>query len=384
MPSADPADQQAARAFESSLRDAVNQLKRPPVELKWFAALPKRVRRSGQLIEAALVEAKVLLNHIRADWTRARRTEQEPEERLVKARAQPRDLECLRAPDPAAWNGLGRRKKRCRVFEGVGRAYNTRQRIAARPQAALDRPVDLQAVESPGFDVPQPPPLHLGFGNSFPMDAIMDGHLQLNRARRRPRLHHDLGPQIIQTEPGMGGTTPSTRSRYDGHEGSQIIRVDSPRSTASLPAPQIIQIGQPFGEFPPGSAQYPPSGQPILGQPGVQYPIQPSVPYPIQPGAPYPAQPSVQYPGQPGVSYPGQPGAPYPGQPGQPYPPGQWQQPPIIIQPPTIIAAPGQSVISGPPDQPQIIRIGSSESSRSPAPRTPLHRVAFHRCHHRR
>ncbi|QRW12092.1 hypothetical protein RhiLY_11091 [Ceratobasidium sp. AG-Ba] len=177
----------------------------------------------------------------------------------------------------------------------------------------------------------------------------------------------DLGPQIIQIEPGMGGATPSTRSRYEGHEGPQIIRVDSPRSTASPPAPQTIRIEQPVSEFPPGSVQYPPSWQPIPGQPGVQYPIQPGVPYPIQPGAPYPAQPGVQYPGQPGVSYPGHPGAPYPGQPGQPYPPGQWQQPPIIIQPPAIIAAPGQSVISGPPDQPQIIRIGSSQSSRSPA-----------------
>ncbi|QRW07819.1 hypothetical protein RhiLY_06818 [Ceratobasidium sp. AG-Ba] len=157
MPATDATDQQAARAIEASLRDAVRRLERPPVKLEWFAALPKRVRRSAQLIEAAIVEARILLDHIRAQWTSARRAEQEREERLVKARAQPRDLECLRAPDPAAWNGLGRRKKRCHAFEGVGRAYNTRQRIAARPQAAPDRPVDLQAVESPGFNVPQPP-----------------------------------------------------------------------------------------------------------------------------------------------------------------------------------------------------------------------------------
>ncbi|KAG8723844.1 hypothetical protein FRC09_001546 [Ceratobasidium sp. 395] len=50
------------------------------------------------------------------------------DERLAHAKTKPRDLDCLRAPDPAAWNGLGRRKKRCRNFEAIGRAYQTRQR----------------------------------------------------------------------------------------------------------------------------------------------------------------------------------------------------------------------------------------------------------------
>ncbi|QRV73613.1 hypothetical protein RhiJN_01627 [Ceratobasidium sp. AG-Ba] len=157
MLATDPADQQAARAIESSLRDAVNRLQRPPIELEWFMAQPKRVRRSAKLLEAAQADAKVLLDHVRAEWDQARQIERSRKERLEKARAQPRDIECLRAPDPAAWNGLGRCKKRCRAFDGVGRAYNTRQRVVARPQALPSCPVDLQAVESPGFDVPQAP-----------------------------------------------------------------------------------------------------------------------------------------------------------------------------------------------------------------------------------
>ncbi|KAG8769591.1 hypothetical protein FRC12_004873 [Ceratobasidium sp. 428] len=110
MPANDPADQQAARAIESSLREAVNRLERPPVELEWYMALPKRIRRSAQLIEVAQTESRVLLEHVRSD-------------------GQPRDLECLRAPDPNAWCGLGRKKKRGRAFEAVGRAYNTRQQL---------------------------------------------------------------------------------------------------------------------------------------------------------------------------------------------------------------------------------------------------------------
>ncbi|QRW13137.1 hypothetical protein RhiLY_12136 [Ceratobasidium sp. AG-Ba] len=156
MPAADPSDQHAARIIESSLRDAVHRRERPPVELEWFAALPKRVRRSGQLIEAALVEAKVLLDHIRADWIRVQRIEKECEERLVKARSQPRNIDCLRAPDPAAWNGLGRRKKRCRTFEAVGRAYQTRQQCTVPVQTApAPTPVPLSTSSSTVVDVHQ-------------------------------------------------------------------------------------------------------------------------------------------------------------------------------------------------------------------------------------
>ncbi|KAG8684334.1 hypothetical protein FRC08_013748 [Ceratobasidium sp. 394] len=154
------------------------------------------------------------------------------------------------------------------------------------------------------------------------------------------------GPQIIHIdEPHAGRPAApresSTTSTESVLEGPQIIRVDSPGSTVSHP--QIIQIGQPISGFPSGPVQYPQTGQPIPGQPTPQYPA--GQPYP--PPAPYPGQ---QYP-----------------YPGQPYPPGQWQQLPIIIQPPTI-AGPGQSVVSGPPGQPAVIRIDSSASPGSHAP----------------
>ncbi|KAF8600369.1 hypothetical protein BDV93DRAFT_588395 [Ceratobasidium sp. AG-I] len=130
MPATDTLDQQAARAFETQLHDAVARRERPPVELEWFSALPKRVQRSGRLLETAQTEAKPLLEFARAIWTRDRRAAQEHEERLARAKATPRDISCLRAPDPTAWNGLGRRKARCRAFDAVGRAYTTRMRVS--------------------------------------------------------------------------------------------------------------------------------------------------------------------------------------------------------------------------------------------------------------
>ncbi|KAG9077573.1 hypothetical protein FS749_010528 [Ceratobasidium sp. UAMH 11750] len=146
MPADDPVDQQATRALESSLREAVKRFERPPVELEWFTALPKRIRRSARLIEAAQNESRVLLEHIRAEWTKSRRAEREHEERLNRAKAIPRDLNCLRAPDPHAWNGLGRRKKRCRKDEAIGRAFTARQR-AVTPAATTPGPVvDIHAV----------------------------------------------------------------------------------------------------------------------------------------------------------------------------------------------------------------------------------------------
>ncbi|KAG9073862.1 hypothetical protein FRC06_011104, partial [Ceratobasidium sp. 370] len=102
MPAADPADQQAARAIESSLCEAVTRRERPPVELDWLLALPKRIRRSGKLLEAAQLESRVLLEHVRSAWTKAVSAELKQEARLARSRALPRDLECLRAPDPAA------------------------------------------------------------------------------------------------------------------------------------------------------------------------------------------------------------------------------------------------------------------------------------------
>ncbi|KAG8694623.1 hypothetical protein FRC09_009728 [Ceratobasidium sp. 395] len=168
MPANDSADQQAARIIESSLRQAVERLERPPIELEWFLALPKRTRRSAQLIEDAQAECRVLLEHVRAEWTRARKIEREREERLAQATAQPRNLDCLRAPDPAAWNGLGRKKTRSRAFEAIGRAYTTRKQLAphstavnpapaTRPNCS-DDPADAFLLHPSSCYVPKRPP----------------------------------------------------------------------------------------------------------------------------------------------------------------------------------------------------------------------------------
>ncbi|KAG9124065.1 hypothetical protein FRC07_012986 [Ceratobasidium sp. 392] len=153
MPAADPDDQLAARTLEAELRDAVVRRERPQIELDWFVALPKRIRRSARLLEAAQAEAKVLLDHVRAAWDRLQRVEREREERLGQARTRPRDLECLRAPDPTAWNGLGRRKRRCRAFDAIGHAYTARQRASAPPSPPpvpfSTRPAAVSATPNP-------------------------------------------------------------------------------------------------------------------------------------------------------------------------------------------------------------------------------------------
>ncbi|KAG8762846.1 hypothetical protein FRC12_008820 [Ceratobasidium sp. 428] len=140
MPLSDPADEQAARAFESTLRNAVQRQERPPLELQWYESLPARVRSSGRLMDFAVAHSLVLLEHIRLMWTRTTSAEREREARLRRAKALPRDLECLRAPDPNAWNGLGRKKKRSRAFEAVGRAYNTRRQLVPAPPATGTAP----------------------------------------------------------------------------------------------------------------------------------------------------------------------------------------------------------------------------------------------------
>ncbi|KAG8704500.1 hypothetical protein FRC11_009827 [Ceratobasidium sp. 423] len=143
MPAADPADQQAARAFEAELRAAVQRWERSPAELAWFSALPKRIRRSGRLLEAAQLEAQVLLDHARDSWAKERKREATREARLTELRTQPRDLDCLRLPDSSggAWQGIGRRKKRCRAFNAVGRAFNARKQVQSfQPKGAFTSP----------------------------------------------------------------------------------------------------------------------------------------------------------------------------------------------------------------------------------------------------
>ncbi|KAG9079951.1 hypothetical protein FRC06_007263 [Ceratobasidium sp. 370] len=57
-----------------------------------------------------------------------------------------------------AWNGLGRRKKRCRTFESVGRAFNTRQRVAETTHTPKSAPVDVQALHTSLPAAPTRPP----------------------------------------------------------------------------------------------------------------------------------------------------------------------------------------------------------------------------------
>ncbi|KAG8725306.1 hypothetical protein FRC09_002668 [Ceratobasidium sp. 395] len=140
MPVNNLADQQAAHVFESTLRIAVQRRERPPLELQWYDALPERVQSSGRLTEFAVVHSLVLLEHIRSAWGRTMDMERERETRLARAKALPRDLECLRAPDPNAWNGLGCKKKRSQAFEAVGRAYNTRRQLVPSSPATDTAP----------------------------------------------------------------------------------------------------------------------------------------------------------------------------------------------------------------------------------------------------
>ncbi|QRV96458.1 hypothetical protein RhiJN_24476 [Ceratobasidium sp. AG-Ba] len=147
MPAADPADQSAAREYEQMLRYYVYSGRAPQSKLDWFQALPKRIRRSRRLIDEAL-------GPIEAEETRAREAlaerqarELELSLRLAAARTQPRNLSCLKGPGNA-WHGIGRRKKRCRVFYTIGRAY-VRQTLSVH-----DAPILTIETAAP----PSPPP----------------------------------------------------------------------------------------------------------------------------------------------------------------------------------------------------------------------------------
>ncbi|QRV92760.1 hypothetical protein RhiJN_20778 [Ceratobasidium sp. AG-Ba] len=132
MPAADPVDQRAAREYEEMLRYYVYSGQAPQSKLDWFQGLPKRVRRSRRLIDEALGSLERIL-------------------RLAAAQAQPRDLSCLMG-DGNAWHGIGRRKKRCRVFCAIGRAY-VRQTHASSGHSH-DAPILTVEAATP----PSPPP----------------------------------------------------------------------------------------------------------------------------------------------------------------------------------------------------------------------------------
>ncbi|KAG8794410.1 hypothetical protein FRC12_024648 [Ceratobasidium sp. 428] len=195
MPATDPADQCAARKLESALRSAIERRERPPVELAWFLALPKRIRRSGKLLETALAESRVLLECVLADWTRTQQADRQRVERLEQAKALPRDLDCLRAPDPKAWNGLGRRKKHCRTFEAVGRAFVSRQRVPEPIQV----PQPIQLLDPVLSPVPARPPTPPGLCTTI---------WNIPRLLGSATLRENYGVNTPQSPPSV--STPST------------------------------------------------------------------------------------------------------------------------------------------------------------------------------
>ncbi|QRV80836.1 hypothetical protein RhiJN_08851 [Ceratobasidium sp. AG-Ba] len=229
MPAADPVDQEAARTLESALRAAVHRREQPPVELRWFLALPKRIRRSGRLLDAAVAESLVLLQYIRADWDQAQLAEQERKQRLARAKALLRDLECLRAPDPKAWNGLGRRKNRCRTFKAIGRAYTARQRTSPplpssptskQPPVVACLSVDVESPSSPLLgmpDAPTRPPTPEGLREAaFSCVGLLASASGVNAyGQNTPRPMPAAPPQVIRRPPSPTAA-PQPQLAYEG------------------------------------------------------------------------------------------------------------------------------------------------------------------------
>ncbi|KAF8687065.1 hypothetical protein RHS03_10016, partial [Rhizoctonia solani] len=131
MPIGDPADQKAARKIESLLQEAVIQGDCPPVELDWFLGLPDCTRNSGKLLQAALKLTEPLLKHARTAWAKEKATKQACKEHLAELWAKPCDLDCLRLPDGATWQGVGCRKRQCQKFNAIGQAFTACQGVAA-------------------------------------------------------------------------------------------------------------------------------------------------------------------------------------------------------------------------------------------------------------
>ncbi|KAF8600301.1 hypothetical protein BDV93DRAFT_511052 [Ceratobasidium sp. AG-I] len=140
MPARDPDDQAAAREFEQMLRYYVYSGRSPQSKLDWFLQLPKRVRRSRALIGEALGPFEEEQERKREARERHLAEELERTIRLQALRTQPRDLASLHIEGTRPWTGLGRRKKRCRVFELTGRAYAVRQRCSPPPASTVPVP----------------------------------------------------------------------------------------------------------------------------------------------------------------------------------------------------------------------------------------------------
>ncbi|QRV95314.1 hypothetical protein RhiJN_23332 [Ceratobasidium sp. AG-Ba] len=151
-------DQRDARAFERSLREDVLAGQTDRSQLDWFVALPKRVRRSLRLIvktakrDFARPEQRSTHQpprHERSDPQPTRPTLSPPprssNQALRPVLTAPRDLSCLKG-NGTAWNGIGRRKKRFRTFQAIGRAYVRRQAISEPPTAPIQLVETLPAL----------------------------------------------------------------------------------------------------------------------------------------------------------------------------------------------------------------------------------------------
>lgn len=169
MPATDAADQADAREYEQMLRYYVYSGRAPQDKLDWFLALPKRVRRSRRLIGEALGPYDEAREREQEDQERRMAAELEETLRLAAIRACPRDLSCLTRGE-AAWGGVGRRKKRCRAFRIIGKAYIRQLPPAVAslaPVFALDVPVSPSNDSSTSSPESTPP--------SSPRPATPDG-----------------------------------------------------------------------------------------------------------------------------------------------------------------------------------------------------------------
>ncbi|KAG8682048.1 hypothetical protein FRC08_015219 [Ceratobasidium sp. 394] len=190
MPAADPADQRAARDFEQSLRYDVLSGRAPQAKLDWFSALPKRVRRSRQLIDEALGPFQAARERAKEELVQQRTEGFLRDLRLAALRQQPRDLSCLRG-DGTPWAGIGRRKKRCRAFRATGQAYVLHKTLAmpsATPIFTLDRAPDIPTRP------PTPPELRDTVWNLPGLYTIAQGPatygLNSPETRPTPEPHH--------------------------------------------------------------------------------------------------------------------------------------------------------------------------------------------------
>ncbi|KAF8691583.1 hypothetical protein RHS03_08762, partial [Rhizoctonia solani] len=131
MPIGDPTDQKAACKIESLLQEAVIQGDCPPVKLNWFLGLLDCTCNSGKLLQAALKLTEPLLKHTCTTWAKEKATKQACKEQLAELWAKLRDLDCLRLPDGATWQGVGCCKRQFQKFNAIGQAFTARQGVAA-------------------------------------------------------------------------------------------------------------------------------------------------------------------------------------------------------------------------------------------------------------